>query len=541
MPQTNNEITPNLAERWCWEVARRDEARIARRLYRQPLVDGVYRLDEGAVLDDFCHVLDQVGVLALLAEVHGAAIQPELLPCIQYVMLYRLKTLFGIERMKALPALLCSDEARLQWVGCNAQQVRDGVCQRGAVTRQGERHPGPSGPDPLAKNSVKWDVRPLEAVCNGAIRAVAQAEVFGQQVTGIADGTDLETTEHDRGCGQATRKVRREDQPGQMPEIEVTGYGWTVLRLIDAATKIPLAVKVGQIQEHETHGTRALVTPARTKLAGAARLHTVVFDQGVWAGTDLWWLAQQGRLFVVPAKATMAVTAAARAPAAAGDGLTLGRRVHTGRHGQGKTARPERQATEVVGITGLTTDAQEGTAEHGRHAKRRDCQGNRINAVVVRTWHGRDAGPRGKPVFRTKASVETPLQPFDADDERRRIEHGGIKAAKQPWALGHPPQQTARAVRVHVLFTLLLFALAPAYRLPGEREATGGEPIGWQRWRRQLLEPTRNQVIVFAQGYDGLVHLAEYSLLLGGRLKDKPPGIDTYHDILAKYGLSSQP
>jgi hypothetical protein len=55
-------------------------------------------------------------------------------------------------------------------------------------------------------------------------------------------------------------------------------------------------------------------------------------------------------------------------------------------------------------------------------------------------------------------------------------------------------------VRVHVLFTLLMFALGTAYRLQCEQEATGSEPVGWQRWRRQLLEQTRDKVIVFAQG-----------------------------------------
>ena len=57
MSQTQNEITQNLAERLCWEVARRDDTRVARRLYRKQEVDGVYRLDEGAVLDDFFHFL----------------------------------------------------------------------------------------------------------------------------------------------------------------------------------------------------------------------------------------------------------------------------------------------------------------------------------------------------------------------------------------------------------------------------------------------------------------------------------------------------
>jgi hypothetical protein len=538
MQHTKDERAQNLAERLCWEVAHRDDSRVARRLYRKQEVDGVYRLDEGAVLDDFFHFLDQIGVMALLAEVHGTAIQREMVPYVQYVLLYGLKTLFGIDSMNALPALLFSDEALMQLVGFNAQHVRHGVCQRGAATRQGERTPGPISPETLANNIVKLNLRDLEVVFNGAIRALAKAKVFGGKVTGMADGTDLETTERYTGCGQVTRQRRIGDRRGREHEIEITVYGWKGLVLIDAATKIPLAVKVGQIQEHETHWTRALVTQARANLAGAARLHKLVFDRGFLDGTDLWWLDQQGITFVVPAKDNMAVTTDARAQAAAEEEITVGRRVHTVRHGQGREAWTERLETEVVGITGLTTYDQYGTPEHGRQGNRRDLQANPINAVVVRQWHGRDYGPAGKTVFLTNASVDKPLRPFDDDDDRRLIEHCCIKEAKQQWELGHPPQKTERAVRVHVLFTLLMFALATAYRLQCEREDRGGEPVGWQRWRRQLLEQTREQVIVFAQGYYGIFHLAEYSLLLGVKLKDVPPGIGTRQEILTKYRLT---
>ena len=255
MGQTDAELTENLAERLCWEVARRDDVRIARRLYRKEVVDGVYRLDEGALLDDFFQFLRGIGVMALLEEVHGTAIQREMLPYVQYILLYGLKTLFGIKSMNALPALLFSDEALMQLVGFNAQQVRNGVCQRGAAKRQGAREPGPICPETLAKQIVRLNLRELESVFNGAIRALARAGVFEAQVTGIVDGTDLETTEHYTGCGQVTRKRRIEDTRGQAHEIEVTVYGWKVLLLIDAVTKIPLAVKVGKIQEHETHWT----------------------------------------------------------------------------------------------------------------------------------------------------------------------------------------------------------------------------------------------------------------------------------------------
>jgi hypothetical protein len=117
-------------------------------LYRKQVVDGVYRLDEGALLDDFFHFLQAIGVMALLDEAHGAAAHRAMIPFVQYVLLYGVKTLFGIESINALPRLLFSDEALMRLVGFNAQQVRQGLCQRGATKRQGERLLGPICPDP---------------------------------------------------------------------------------------------------------------------------------------------------------------------------------------------------------------------------------------------------------------------------------------------------------------------------------------------------------------------------------------------------------
>jgi hypothetical protein len=50
----------------------------------------------------------------------------------------------------------------------------------------------------------------------------------------------------------------------------------------------------------------------------------------------------------------LAVTAADRAQATAGEGITSGCRVHTMRHRLGKIAYTEQPETGVVGITGLT-------------------------------------------------------------------------------------------------------------------------------------------------------------------------------------------
>jgi hypothetical protein len=85
MAQTREEIAQNLAERLCWQAARREDSRIARRLYRKQAVDGVYRLDEGALLDDFFYFLDELGVIDLLNDVQGTTVQREMVPIVQYI------------------------------------------------------------------------------------------------------------------------------------------------------------------------------------------------------------------------------------------------------------------------------------------------------------------------------------------------------------------------------------------------------------------------------------------------------------------------
>jgi hypothetical protein len=93
-----------------------------------------------------------------------------------------------------LPALLCSDAALMRLVGFKAHRVRHGVCQRGAAQRQGPRAKGPLCADALADNIVKLNVRHLEALFNGVIRALAKAGGVAAKLTGLGDATEWETT-----------------------------------------------------------------------------------------------------------------------------------------------------------------------------------------------------------------------------------------------------------------------------------------------------------------------------------------------------------
>ena len=143
-------------------------------MYRKQVVDGVYRLDDGALLEEFCHFLHELGGVDWLNDVQGMAVPRVMVPCVQYVLLDGLKTLYGVESMNALLALRFSDEALMRLVGFNAHQVRQGVYQRGAAKRQGPRTEGPIGPDTLATYIVKLNLRDLEALFNGVSRALAK-------------------------------------------------------------------------------------------------------------------------------------------------------------------------------------------------------------------------------------------------------------------------------------------------------------------------------------------------------------------------------
>jgi len=192
--QSPADVTMKRVERLDWWFARRDESRIARRLWKKPAVDAISRLEEGAILDECVHFLDEVGVLPRWQALQGDGIQREMVDFCQYAMLYGMKTLLGLAAMNALPALLFSDEAAMRLAGFNAVQMRDGICQRRHEKRQGTKPPGPICPDTLADNIVQLSLAAMEAFLNGIIQDLVQAGVFARQVTDILDGTDLETT-----------------------------------------------------------------------------------------------------------------------------------------------------------------------------------------------------------------------------------------------------------------------------------------------------------------------------------------------------------
>jgi hypothetical protein len=163
----------------------------------------------------------------------------------------------------------------------------------------------------------------------------------------------------------------------------------------------------------------------------------------------------------------------------------------------------------VVGVAGLGSYDQYGTAEHATQANRTDFVANPINAVVVTAWAGHVSAPGKETVFLTSLSVGVPLAVLDLYDLRSLIENTAFRELKQGWCLECYPKKTAAAVRGHVLLTVLTFTLVNAF------QTRQGHRLAQQGIRRQRAETDCGQVIVFAGDHYGIFDIEEVFILLG--------------------------
>jgi hypothetical protein len=559
--QTTDEVKETLVERLTWQVAERDDREVARAVRGGEELDAVHPLGEVGLLDEFFHFLQVIHVLPLLGNLDVPLVKRAFVPVIQFVELYLLKTLLGIDSMNALPVLLFSNVAAMTLLGFNAHQVAHGLTNRGDDKRKDRPKHGPLSPQCLAQNLSKVTTKQMEDLFNAVVRLLVGVVGLHGEVMVALDGSKVETTAKYEGCGclALTRKVK-EKKTGRIVEVVKLFFGWKVLVVIEVRTRLPLAMTVGKIQDYEGQWLLPLVEQAQENLGERARIVKVVVDRGYLDGADLWRLDQMGITFVIVAKAGMSVRDDAHALAHDEKAVE---RVRVVRHGHGKNAWTEELATRLIGITGLTTYDAYADPAQAIHRNRTDYTPQPLNAVVVRTWENREY-PDGGHVYLTNGSVQNPFVVFDDYDWRSVIENGIFKEGKHPWHLTHFPQKTAEAVIVHCFFTLLVMALCTTFRLwkaHGEAEEDSLTPLpaaprkqsqtvplaitllggeGTERWRRRLRAENRDKVIVFVGLRYGIFHVAAFAVLAGLRIKPDgiPPALGSPTDILARYGLA---
>lgn len=548
--QERSEEPSVVMERLNWQLAWRDDARVAQALYAGEELEEMHELSEAGLLDEFFVFVEEVGMMAVLEQMQLPGVQRVLVPTVQFLLLYLLKVLFGGQSMNELPRWLFSNVALMELVGFNARQVAEGLTKRGDAQRTTKKKQGPLSPQCLADNISKLSPEQMERLFNQMVQCVVGRGLLDGERIAALDGSKLPTPPTFEGCGKLkqTRKVKVKGQ--KEPAIEeYYVYGWKVLVLIDVQTRLPLSMKVVTIEAYEGRWLVPLLEQAQRNLGTGGHISTIVIDRGYLDGEDLWQVHSQGIIFVVVGKANMVVTQDAQA---------LAKREHVQvrervvRHGHGKTATQERLRTELVGIAGLTTYDSYGEPEQTQYAHRRDYEGQPINAVVVRRWDNRAPAKDGT-VYLTNGPVSEAFVVFDTYDWRSVIENGIFKEGKHPWHLGQFPKRTQAAVVVHSYFTLLVMALCTAFRLWQARQAStpteqtetrpslstallGGE--GTARWRLRLKEENRDKVIVFFENAYGIFHLAELAVLSGLRLRRLPSSLGSRDDILLRYGIS---
>jgi len=266
----------------------------------------------------------------------------------------------------------------------------------------------------------------------------------------------------------------------------------------------------------------------------------------------MWWVKAQGMGFVIPGKSNMDVTQEARQrmrqawDGVFADGATRHERAVQVKRGQGKEQRIETLTTVVWSVEGLVGLDTYSPPEESGKKHRRNARGRALNAVVVETWDSKQGPLDEEVVFLTNKPVDDALRIFDLYDERSLIEVPLNKEAKQNWHLARAPMRTEQAMRNHVFMVLTMIATTRAYRTYQERlnadpneKKPAADPLGFRRWRRQVLSENADKVIVFVGETFAILPLIHYSVLISNTVRIR--GAPSRAAVLGHYGVTPTP
>jgi hypothetical protein len=198
------------------------------------------------------------------------------------------------------------------------------------------------------------------------------------------DGTPIVTTAQfsGRGCLSVT-KTKRTRQGAQVEVVELL-FGWRLIALIDLTTLIPLALKIVQIQEHESPYLLALVRQAQANLAPYSRIVTLVADRAYLDGADLYELDQLQITFVLIAKHNLVAYGTALAKSVESD--LCYERIQTVVHGHGRQQTCETLLTQLQVVSGIRTwESYRPPPVAGQQLRFHERPA--LNAVLVRSWN----------------------------------------------------------------------------------------------------------------------------------------------------------
>lgn len=603
-PQTSDDIRHNLTEQLDWRFAERNDQAVAQALHKGEAIDAVYTVNEAELLGGFFDFVQETGIIVAWRAFRIEGVQRTFLPAIYFVLLYSCRLLFGIESTNALPALLFSNLAVMSLIGFTSWQVMHGLSDRGKFQR-GQNSPYVlMDPQTLAETISKAGAKELDKLFNSTIHSLAAFGLFMAEAMVVVDGTPIVTTAGYQGCGRQKVEKRVRTKQGLRVTVVELLFGWRLIVLVDLMTLIPLAIKIVQIQAHEAPYLVELVKQAQANLAPYSRIRWLVVDRAYVDGKSLYQLHQMGIRFVLIAKSDMLARQTALAMKGKmtyhqrveyqrhGHGrnrwqqqlvtrlyVATGLRdwaayrppVEPGKRLR-RAARPTLNAVVVelwrnqtptstgarVYLTNASIDNpwfmvdlydDRSWIENGlfRNAKqfwqltrwfpKKNEAGVRshltfvlmINAVTTayRLWHKQVAGtPHHSPDHQISRLTYHTLDP----------ETGQVCPVPPP---PHP-------LPTHLATPTLSYTdeATPSETDPLPLDLLAHSLLGGQgilRWQRELVQHSRDKVIVFIGHQYGVFNIYELLVLVGVTFSHPPPHLDPPQDILRRYGCDANP
>jgi len=476
-----------------WHCLTRNQKEVAKKV-----IGGDYRFVKVAgwgFLDKFMIFLKTIGFLTVL-DVDGQGYERKLITIAKLLLTYEVKVLLGISSMNQVPQLLFGDIGLMMLIGFTAEQIKNGHCRRGKGKANKPMHK-----DTLADALDRFKPAEMEKLLNAGVKILAK-QGFIKDTDYIMDDTPLETTEKCQGCGKKTVMEKRPTKENGIVEIPVTTYGFKLLAISGVKGRQIVAAKIIKINEDAREYTLKLLKQA-IKNIGKDKIKLLLIDRGFIDGIILWKIKHNlGIDFIIPLKTDMRITANAR-------GLRdteIAKKIY----------RVARKDISVIGIKGLTSYDQYGDEQHNQKDKfSKDFKGNKINAVMVTEWDGKEY-PRGKEkVFLTTLQINRPLQIIDKYALRSLIENTTFRELKQGWLINKVQKKTRNGVTSHAILTLCMYNMTNAYKTDmGERLTE----TGIRRFRLQTWAETRNKIVIVSGDYYGIFDIEELLLLIG-----KPP------------------
>ena len=536
---TRQQMQQTVLQRLFWHTAERNDARVADHLFRRREMDSVFTLDEATLFDFFFQYLREIQVFPLLQAITTKDQQRELIPFIQFILVFLMKIIGSIPEMEPVHELLLTDELLMGICGFNGYQVRNGSCARGTKLRTtpAPEIRGAICVDTLANQVVKISPRTMENFFNRCIQQLARSNIFPKYIHAACDATDFETTKQFTGCGAVTRerkvKARGYRKNGELKAVKVTVYGWKVWAIYELNTGIPLAIKIDTIEKPDNLHVLAVLEQAKDNVGPRSTIRSLVIDRGFLDGKVLFAIAKHDIEFVIPLKSNMGAIIDARQLALEAEGSYHGCRELEVTRGYGKAKYTQKVRTELIGVPGLLTCDWFNPEGSKANTTKKDYQPITLNAVVVKTWDNKTPPMDKQVVLVTNGAVEDPFIAFDRYDDRSLIENNLFRDTKQNWCLQHPPKKTKEGVWVQVYVVMAMKALSTAFLMWQQEQARlheAGEQTSWDRYRRNLKALNRNKLIVFVDLFFGIFFSHEVFMLAGVPVHDAEKELNITRD-----------